>query len=170
MAIITEEFERLRREQGVLARRDERDPMPAVVRTLPEDLNQVMERHGNAPEALPGLNVDLEEILTRVNPRLERLEAVANAQTTATQVVQDKTVFSLREERSRKSNSRRRKKRKSQPDTSDDSSGSKDEDSSADDSDSSNTSTENASDDDHRGPGSRKKNKSSWLLRKKDPK
>ncbi|CAN8063108.1 unnamed protein product [Agarophyton chilense] len=126
MAIITEEVERLRREQGVLARREEKDPMRAVVGTLREDLNQVMKTHGNAPEALPGLTVDVEEILTRVNPRLERLEAVVHAKITVTQVVKDENEFPLREERS--------------------------------------------SDDDHRSSHSRKRNKSSCLLRKKGPK
>ncbi|CAN8075771.1 unnamed protein product [Agarophyton chilense] len=48
-----------------------------------EDLNHVPERYGNTPKALPGLAMDVEEVPTLENLRLERLEAKVDTRTTA---------------------------------------------------------------------------------------
>ncbi|CAN8076119.1 unnamed protein product [Agarophyton chilense] len=149
-----------------LVRQDDGKQVSASVKTIREDLNRLLERYGNTPDALPGLTVDVEEVLTLVYPRLERLERAVHEQTAAKPVVLEEKGAPLKEARSKKSKSRR-KKGKSARDSSDESSSTEGFSSSTDDSDDSDTSDDDDSDDGHRRSRSRKKNTSSWLMRKK---
>ncbi|CAN8076854.1 unnamed protein product [Agarophyton chilense] len=166
IAALIGDVEQLRSAHQELVRQDDWKQVSASVKTLREDLNHLLERYRSTPEALPGLTVDVEEVLTRVNPRLERLEAAFHAQTAAKPVVLEEKGALLKEAHSKKSKSRR-KKRKYARDSSDESSSTECFSSSSDDSDDSDTSDDDDSDDGHRRSRPRKKNTSSWLMRKK---
>ncbi|CAN8062280.1 unnamed protein product, partial [Agarophyton chilense] len=87
IAAVIADVEQLRSAHQALIRQDDGKQVSASVRTLCEDLKHLLERYGNTPDALPGLTVDVEEVLTRVNPRLERRQAAVHAQTAAKPVV-----------------------------------------------------------------------------------
>lgn len=60
ISALTSAFDSLRVEHHPLASHSQDSQIAATVRTLRDDLNQVMERPGNASGAMPGLPVDME--------------------------------------------------------------------------------------------------------------
>ncbi|CAN8072210.1 unnamed protein product [Agarophyton chilense] len=149
IAALIADVEQLRSAHQALFRQDDGKQVSASVKTLREDLNHLLERYGNTPDALPGLTVDVEEVLTRVNPCLKRLEAAVHAQTAAKPVMLEEEGAPLKEAHSKKSKSR---------DSIDESSSTEGFSSSTDDSDDSDTSDDDDSDDGQRRSRSRKKN------------
>ncbi|CAN8077189.1 unnamed protein product [Agarophyton chilense] len=105
IAALIADVEQLRSAHQALVRQDDGKQVSSSVKTLREDLNHLLDRYGKTPDALAGLTVDVEEVLTRVNPRLERLEAAVYAQTAAKPVGLEEEEAPLNEARSKKSNS-----------------------------------------------------------------
>ncbi|CAN8070505.1 unnamed protein product [Agarophyton chilense] len=64
IAALIADVEHLRSAHQALVRQDDGKQVSASVKTLREDLNHLLERYGNTPDVLPGLTVDVEEVLT----------------------------------------------------------------------------------------------------------
>lgn len=74
-----------------LASRGQDLEITSTVLTLQEDPSRLVELQCNACRAMLGLSVDVEEILTQVNPRHDRFEAAVHAQPAATGLIQIET-------------------------------------------------------------------------------
>lgn len=104
LASVSSALESVQAEVVILkARKALNEQVAHSVRTVREDLNRVLETQSTAA-ALPAMPVSVEEVLTRVNPRLERLED-AVAQSVANDGKQE-----VMEIHSRKAKTKRQKK------------------------------------------------------------
>lgn len=133
--LLESSLETLRREQIALKNRKNDSQMADVVRTIRDDVNRLMEAQGNALGAPPAIPVTVEEVLSRVNPRLERLENVVNApvdmERSEAQAIGPVEAVSKRKEGKKQSSKRSKKRSSARPDDSDEDSEDSDDDDSS---------------------------------------